>query len=180
MSILPTSILPFWMQPDEEPAPPPSSKAGLGAFFAVCYTAGMYASLYAPSMEGDWGWYPRLSKPVWTPTPHLTGPVWMILYGCMAVVGWRIWRLGGFRVVPIAGIGFCMQLFLQAIWSTLFYGAQSTLAGLIDLVCLLTLVSTLWFTYKSIDTLAGRLWLPYFVWVIYLTAVNAVIWWRNG
>lgn len=180
MALLPPSILPFWMQPETEPAAPAKTKVGLGAFFAVCYMAGFYASLYTPSMAGEWGWYPRLSKPAWAPPPSLTGPVWMILYACMAVAGWRVWRLGGFRLVPIAGIGFGVQLFLQAIWSTLFYGAQSTLAGLVDLLCLLSLVATLWFTYKSIDQLAGRLWLPYFLWLSYLTAVNGVIWWRNG
>jgi tryptophan-rich sensory protein len=168
------------MQPEAEPAAPVRTKAGLAGFVAVCYLAGFYASLYAPSMAGEWGWYPRLSKPSWTPSPAVTGPVWTILYGCMAVAGWRVWRLGGFRLVPIAGIGFGLQLLLQASWSTLFYGAQSTLAGLVDLVCLLSLVATLWFTYKSIDKLAGRLWLPYFLWLTYLTAVHWVIWWRNG
>ena len=160
MGFLPTSILPFWVQPYAEPTAPRRSKAGLWAFLAVCYSAGFYASLYTPSMAGDWGWYPRLSKPAWAPSPYWTGPIWLILYACMAVAGWRVWRLGGFRLVPIAGIGFGLQLFLQSIWSTLFYGAQSTLAGLVDLVCLLGLVTTLWFTYQSIDKLAGRLGLP--------------------
>jgi len=180
MALLPTSILPFWIGPHPEPMAAPHSKSGLGAFFGICYTAGMYARLYAPSMAGDWGWYPRLSKPAWAPTPQLTGPVWMVLYACMAVAGWRVWRLGGFRLVPIAGIGFGVQLFLQAIWSTLFYGSQSTLAGFVDLVCLFGLVTTLWFTYSSIDKLAGRLWLAYLMWIGFQTAVNGVIWWRNG
>ncbi len=179
MPFLPTSILPFWVQPDAEPSAPTRTKAGLGMFFAVCYAAGLYASQYAPSMAGEWGWYPKLVKPSWAPSPVWTGPVWMILYGCMAVAGWRVWRLGGFRLVPIAGIGFGIQLFLQAIWSTLFYGAQSTLAGFVDLVFLLALVATLWFAFKSMDKLAGRLWLPYLLWTSYLTAVNGVIWWRN-
>lgn len=180
MALIPTSFLPFWMQPDVAPSAPSKTMAGLGAFFAVCFAAGIYASQYSPSLAGDWGWYPRLSKPAWTPSPQWTGLVSLVMYVFMAVAGWRVWRLGGFRLVPIAGIGFCVQLFLQSIWSTLFYGAQSTLAGFIDSACLLSVVVTLWFTYKSIDTLAGRLWLPYLLWTTYLTAVNCVIWWRNG
>lgn len=177
MTLLPASLRPFWLEGED---PHPGNVSGLGGFFAVCYTAGMYAGLYAPSMEGNWGWYPKLLKPAWTPSPAWNGLAWLVMYGCMAVAGWRVWRTGTFRIVPFAAAGFALQLFLQAMWSTCFYGMQSPLLGLLDLLGVSALSAMLWFTYKAADRVAGWLWTLYLCWLGYLTAANAAIWWLNA
>ena len=181
MPFLPPSFLPFWWEVEGE-AESPLQRQGqaLGLFLGVCGLAGFYASLYAPSGAGEWGWYPRLAKPSWTPSPHLTGPVSSLFYAVLAVSVWRIWRTGAFRTVPFTMAGFACLLFLQSIWSTLFFGLQNPLLGLADLLVVFLLACVLWLTYSPIDAWAGRLWLAYLLWVLFLIPVNAAIWWLNA
>ena len=68
----------------------------------------------------------------------------------------------------------------QAVWSTLFYGMQSPFLGLADLAVLVPLSAVLWLTYQPLDAWAGRLWLSYLGWLLFLLPFNAAIWWLNG
>lgn len=181
MSLLPPSFLPFWLEV-EGASETPTRRQGhaLGFFFAVCAVAAFYASLYAPSQSGEWGWYPRLVKPSWAPSPAILGPISTLFYAVLAISIWRIWRTGAFRSVPFTLAGFACLLFLQSIWSTLFYGMQSPLLGLADLVVIAVLATVLWLTYKPLDAIASYLWLAYLVWIILLLPLNAAIWWLNG
>jgi len=166
----------------KEDADPPDRGHGhaLGLFLSVCGVAAFYSSLYAPSGAGEWGWYPRLAKPSWAPSTALTGPVSTLFYLVLAISIWRIWRTGAFRTVPFTLAGFAGLLFLQSIWSTLFYGLQSPLLGLADLLVICILAVALWFAYKPLDTVAAHLWLAYLLWCCFLLSVNAAIWWLNG
>jgi tryptophan-rich sensory protein len=168
------------MEPDGVSAPPDRrQRAALGIFGGVCGAAAFYASLYAPSEAGSFGWYPRLVKPAWAPAPALTGPVSTLFYAVLAFAIWRIWRTGAFRTVPVTAAGFACVLALQSVWSTLFYGLQSPLLGLLDLAVTATLAGVLWLIYQPLDRLAGRLWLAYVVWICLLLPVNGTLWWLN-
>ncbi|MFN0103147.1 MAG: TspO/MBR family protein [Bryobacteraceae bacterium] len=181
MSLLPPSFLPFWMEVKGDAGSPARGHGyALGIFFGVCGLAALYSSVYAPSGEGNWGWYPRLAKPAWAPSPAVTGPVSTGFYAVLAVTIWRIWRTGAFRTVPFTFAGFACLLLLQSMWSTLFYGLQSPLLGLADSIIVLVLAGVLWLTYNPLDTLAGRLWLAYLVWISLLLPANVAIWWLNG
>jgi translocator protein len=180
MQLLPPSFLPFWLEVEGD-AKSPTQRAGhaLGFFLVVCGIAAFYASLYAPSGAGNWGWYPRLAKPAWAPSPTFTGPVSALFYVVLAISIWRVWRTGAFRSVPFTLLGFACVLFLQAIWSTLFYGLHSPLLGMVDLALIAVLAATLWLTYQPLDAFAGRLWLAYLTWVVFLFPINAAIWYLN-
>jgi tryptophan-rich sensory protein len=181
MSMLPPSFLPFWWEVEGD-AESPLRRQGfaLAFFLGVCAMAAFYASLYAPSGAGEWGWYPRLAKPAWAPSPAFTGPVSTLFYAVLAVSIWRVWRTGAFRTIPITMTGFACLLFLQSIWSTLFYGMQSPLLGLADLVIILLLAVILWLTYRPLDAWASALWLAYVGWILLLLLINAAIWWLNA
>jgi len=181
MSILPISFRPFWMEmPGDPDSPVERQGQGLLFFLGICGLAAFYASLYAPSESGSWGWYPRLVKPSWVPSASWTGMVSNVFYIVLAFGIWRVWRTGAFRNVPFTLAGFACLLFLQSIWSTLFYGFQSPLLGLADLLLIALLSGLLWLTYRSIDSVAGYLWLAYFAWILVLLPINASIWWLNG
>ena len=181
MSLLPPSFLPFWMEEAGEPEAPSQGQAhALMMFVGLCGVAAMYASLYAPSESGAWGWYPKLAKPSWVPPPSVTGPVSTAFYMVLAFSIWRIWRTGAFRTIPFTVAGFGCLLFLQSIWSTLFYGMKSPLLGMTDLALVAVLATLLWCTYRTLDSLAAQLWLVYVAWVLVLLAANTGIWWLNG
>lgn len=180
MQLLPPSFLPFWMEVEGDAESPNKRQWHALAFFVtLCAVAAFYSSLYAPSRAGNWGWYPRLAKPAWVSSPAVTGPISTLFYFVLAGSIWRIWRTGAFRTVPITMAGFACLLFLQAIWSTLFYGLQSPLLGLVDLTLIALLSAVLWLTYRQIDRVAGRLWLAYLGWILFLIPQNAVLYHLN-
>lgn len=181
MRLLPPSFLPFWLEVDAGAELPVQRQWHALAFLlGICGLAAFYSSLYAPSRSGNWGWYPRLVKPAWAPSPAVTGPVATLFYFVLAVSVWRVWRTGAFRTVPFTMAGFLGLVFLQSIWSTLFYGLQSPLLGLADLSLITALAFPLWITYRQIDVLAGRLWLAYLCWLLFLLPLNAAIYFLNA
>ncbi|MBI2689540.1 MAG: tryptophan-rich sensory protein [Acidobacteria bacterium] len=181
MPMLPPAFLPFWMEEGRDSVPPSQGQGqALGIILSICGIAAFYASLYAPSESGQWGWYPRLAKPSWALPPSFTGPVSTLFYLVLAISIWRIWRTGAFRTIPFTLAGFAFLLLLQSIWSTLFYGLKSPFLGMADLALIAVLATLLWFTYKTLDAWAAALWLAYLMWVVILFLVNTGIWWLNG
>ena len=80
-------------------------------------------------------WYSSLGKPAFNPPNWIFGPVWTILYVLMAFAVWRILRL--LPASPARRIAltlFSVQLVLNAAWSWMFFGANSPLLGMINIV----------------------------------------------
>jgi translocator protein len=172
MPLLPTSFLPFWVQSAEDHDLPRNPRAGLWAFLFAAYLAAFYGFSYAPK-EG--GWYSTLSKPEWTPANEWFGLIWVAVYTLAALSGWRIWKLGAFRTVPWTGIGWAAQIFLSALWSTLFFGLQAPWLAVVGLAALLYVQFSLYFLYRSLDSLSGWFWLPAVLWSLWLATFNVAI-----
>ena len=146
-----------------------SSPAILAIFFAICLAVSGAGALFTAGSVQEW--YPVLQKPAWTPPSWLFGPVWTILYMMMAVAAWLVWRRR--ESVPVRGaLGlFFIQLGINAAWSPLFFGLQNPLAGLLDIVLLVTIIS-----FRKISFTAAALLVPYWLWVSYATVLNFAIW----
>lgn len=145
-------------------------------FVVVCLFVGYSGSLVTQSSLETW--YAGLQKPPLTPPDGVFGPVWTMLYVLMAIAGWRIWISVSPERKSLITL-FITQLFLNGIWSYLFFGLQKPWIALIDILllwlCLLVLVQ------KSlrVDRTAGLLLVPYIVWVSFATYLNAVFAWLN-
>lgn len=101
------------------PSGQPTGKSivALVAWIVLCFSAAAFGSQFMP---GEW--YAALKKPTWNPPNWIFGPVWSALYTMMAVAAWLVWRRGGFRVNRLPLSLFLIQLFLNALWSWLFFG----------------------------------------------------------
>jgi translocator protein len=141
----------------------------------VCFAvAGVGGLATAPSIPN---WYAGLAKPSWTPPGWIFGPVWSVLYLCMTVAAWLVWRRGD-AVVPMMLFG--IQLFFNAAWSWLFFGLHSPVAAFIDIVPLWTTITATTVLFWRRSTLAGILFVPYLIWVSFAAALNFAIWRLNG
>jgi benzodiazapine receptor len=103
-------------------------------FVAVCFVAAGAGAIFTSSSVSTW--YPALRKPVWNPPAWIFGPVWTTLYLMMATAAWLVWLKRGFDGRAAALRLFALQLALNALWSPLFFGLRSPLAGLVDIVTL--------------------------------------------
>jgi tryptophan-rich sensory protein len=125
-------------------------------------------------------WYPGLAKPSFNPPSWAFGPVWTLLYILMGVAAFLVWRQG-LRTdgVKSALTVFLIQLALNGLWSVLFFGLQAPGWALVEIILLwLAIIATMVLFWRIVPT-AGRLLLPYLVWVSFATVLNASLWWLN-
>lgn len=74
---------------------------------------------------------------------------------------------------------FILQLALNALWSFIFFYLHNVLLALIEVVLLLLMIYETYNQFFKIDKNAGRLLIPYMIWVSFATILNASIWWLN-
>ena len=120
-------------------------------------------------------WYMALQKPFWTPPGWLFPPVWTVLYGMIAVAGWRIFA-GTSRFLKALWL---TQLVLNGLWSWLFFGMHQTGLGLIDICAMLAAIATMVAISRRIDRNSAWLLTPYLIWVGYATTLNLAIYLMN-
>jgi len=153
-------------------------KAGaLVIFLLGCYAVAFVAGVMTrPEITT---WYASLAKPPWQPPNWLFGPVWTVLYGMMAVAGWRVWCAPQSKWRTLGLWTFGAQLAVNFVWSPAFFNLHWI--GLAVFV-----IFTLWFllvlfvgaTWKF-DRGAALLFLPYLFWVSFAAALNYTVWRMN-
>ena len=99
----------------------------------LCLGGGWLTGLI--TQHGVREWYPHLIKPYGTPIDIVFPIVWSILYICMAIALTLLW-ISETTGKKLAFLFFITQLFLNFIWSWLFFYLQEPGLALIDIVLL--------------------------------------------
>jgi tryptophan-rich sensory protein len=144
----------------------------------VCQLAGFIGSIFTrPAIST---WYAELIKPRFTPPDWVFGPTWISLYILMGIAAFLVWRKGlHHQVVRRALAIFGVQLVLNALWSFLFFGLRSPLAGVIGIFILGIAIILTIRSFLKVSRTAGLLLIPYFLWVSFASGLNLSIWWLN-
>jgi len=142
-------------------------------FFAIiiCEGVGLIGSIFTFNSVNTW--YTTLNKPFFNPPPWIFGPVWTTLYFLMGVAAFLVWKKGlKNKKIKRALTYFSIQLFLNFLWSALFFGLHNPLLGLLDIVLLfISIILTIIIFYK-ISKAASYLLIPYLLWVSFATLLN--------
>lgn len=105
------------------------------------------------------------------------GPVWTVLYALVGISAWLVWRrVGAGPALRLWG----WQIAANALWTPCFFGLHQIALSLAVLLVLLALVVATLLAFLRLSVLAGALLLPYLVWILYATYLNAGFWWMNG
>jgi translocator protein len=151
---------------------------GLLVFLAIALAAGGLGSLLQGSDVG--GRYLAFERPAWAPPSWAFGVVWPILYVLIGIAGWRVWRVAG--SVRAAGVAlglWVVQLVVNAIWPGVFFGLEAFGPAVVVITVLDVLVVLTILAFRRIDRLAAWLLVPYLLWILYATALNAALWQLN-
>ena len=117
-------------------------------------------------------WHEGLIKPFFNPPGWLFGPVWTALYILIAIAGWRVFNLlndTGLKTLWVA------QMVLNFLWSPAFFGAESTMLGLIVILPMLLTIYLFIFRAFRLDRVSAWLFLPYAAWVSFATLLNGAL-----
>lgn len=145
----------------------------------VCLLMGVGGALFSSNPNLD-AWYNNLNRPSFAPPNRVFGPVWTVLYIMMGLCAAAIWRRGlqtpGVRRALLL---FMVQLFLNGIWTPLFFGAHAIGWALVDIVLLWMAIGLTIGAFYRVSHLAALGLLPYWGWVSFAAALNVAYWWLN-
>jgi len=130
---------------------------------------GSYLMNNGPSSE----WYLKLNKAPWTPPGWMFGVAWTSIMICFSVFMTFLWKQEINKTTLI--ILFAVQLILNISWSPVFFRFQLILSALIIIVALTFLIGLFLFKYASDLNWRSIFIVPYFVWLLLATSLNAYI-----
>ncbi len=150
---------------------------GLVGWLALCFAA---SALGAAASINTRGFYKELVSPSWAPPGWLFGPVWTVLFTCMAIAAWLVWRERRTDKTKHLALGlFLAQLVANTLWSWLFFAWQLGGVAFADIVLLWVLIACTAVAFWRIKPLAGALLVPYLAWVSFAAVLNWALWRGN-
>lgn len=118
-------------------------------------------------------WYSNLNQAPWTPPGWVFGAAWTTIMICftfyMTIAVQRIDRTRTFLIL------FSIQWILNVSWNPIFFYFHQIGFGLIVISCLTLLIAFMLFKYRTTLKLYSLLLLPYFIWLLIATSLNAYI-----
>lgn len=128
-------------------------------------------SFTADGVASDW--YQKLNKAPWTPPGWVFGAAWTFLMVCYSAYlafaceqlqkRWLFWGI------------YLLQWALNVAWNPLFFKYHWTGLALIDLLALTTVVYFSLLRFIPLNSWKAWLLLPYAIWVVIATSLNAYI-----
>lgn len=144
----------------------------------ICELVGILGTVFTISAIPTW--YFGLNKPFFSPPNYLFGPVWTTLYALMGVSIFRILELRKkSKKVGDAANLFWIQLFLNGIWTPIFFGSKQLFLAFIVIVFMWVYIYKTIRAFAKIDKLSSYLLYPYIAWVSFATILNFSIWFLN-
>lgn len=130
--------------------------------------AGMIgAALGSGSMEK----YQELSKPFLSPPGWVFPVVWTILYLLMGIAAYLV-SVSEDPDKRQALILYGAQLLVNMLWPLFFFRLNAYLLAFVWLLLLIDLVVLTAKSFSNIDGTAGKLFLPYLIWLVFAAYLN--------
>lgn len=144
-----------------------------------CELVGILGSAFTMSEIPTW--YAGLNKSFINPPGWVFGPAWIILYALMGIALYLVWKSGAKRKqLTIAFSVFGLQLFLNTIWSGLFFRQHNPGLALIDIILMWGAIIATMILFHKISKPASHLLIPYILWVTFAGYLNYVVWAFNS
>lgn len=119
------------------------------------------------------GWFASLNRPSFSPPNWIFGPVWTILYILLGLSLYLIWKQIPSKERNNAILIFSFQMFLNFIWSFVFFYFNQIGLALIVIIGLWLSIILMINRFYKIKPLAAYLNLPYILWVTFASVLNA-------
>ena len=130
--------------------------------------------------RGDMDIYKTVNKPPFSPPGIVFPIVWTVLYILMGISLYLIWNNGDQYVNKTTAYTlFGFQLFLNFIWSPVFFSARQFLLALVILIVLWIIALAMIIAFYRIYKPAALLQIPYLIWLTVAGYLNIGIYLLN-
>lgn len=140
--------------------------------FAALALGGLFTGKGVPSE-----WYSELNKAPWTPPGYTFGVAWTVIMICFAF--FMMYAFKETKSIKLLIGLFTVQWFLNVLWNPTFFYYHNVLIALIVIVALTLLVAFLFFQYLPELKLKSLFILPYLIWLLVATSLNAYVLFKN-
>jgi benzodiazapine receptor len=121
-------------------------------------------------------WYQQLNQAPWTPPGWAFGVAWTSIMICFSFYMTYLFLAEPSTRVKIL---FTVQFILNVSWNYVFFNRHFIGFGLLIILALTAIVATLLFTFRKHLPLKSFLILPYFLWLLIASSLNAYIFLYN-
>ena len=121
-------------------------------------------------------WYMELNKAPWTPPGWFFGVAWTTIMICFSIyMSFLIVQKPNSYVLSL----FIIQFLLNIFWNYAFFNQHLVGLGLLIILLLTLVVGYFLITYTSQLSQISLLIVPYFVWLIVASSLNAYVYFNN-
>ena len=124
-------------------------------------------------------WYKTLIKPHLTPPAWVFAPVWAMLY-TLIFLSFSLYAIKSYDNSKNWGyVLFFTQLILNFCWSPIFFNLHNIGFALAIIITMDIIVFLNIIEFFKVSKTAGLLLIPYFIWIIFATYLNAEFFFLN-
>lgn len=139
----------------------------------LCEGVGILGSVFTiPSITT---WYSHLSKPAFNPPNWIFGPVWTTLYLLIGVSLYLILEKNLKKEKNLILIVFLIQLFLNFLWSIIFFGMHLPMAAFVEIAFLWGSIVWMIVNFWKFSKSASLILVPYLCWVSFAAILNLTV-----
>jgi tryptophan-rich sensory protein len=143
----------------------------------IIFLAVNFLALYLGQIFTDAGvssqWYADLNKAPWTPPGWVFGFSWVTIMICFSIFMAFAWDV--VKNINKLLMLFIVQFFLNVGWNPVFFYYNNTQVALAIIITLTIFVAYFFFNYRRELESKSFLMLPYLIWLIIATSLNAYV-----
>ncbi|MCP4484502.1 MAG: tryptophan-rich sensory protein [Flavobacteriaceae bacterium] len=121
-------------------------------------------------------WYMNLNQAPWTPPGWVFGVAWTTIMICFSVyMAYLFMEISNINLILL----YLTQLGLNISWNYIFFNQHAIGLGLFCIIALTIIVTLFLINYRKLLQFKSLLIVPYFLWLLIATSLNAYIYFYN-
>lgn len=141
-------------------------------FFLVINFGGLAFGSWLMNNGPQSDWYTNLNQAPWTPPGWVFGVAWTTIMICFSIYLAYLFLKSDSTKLRLA---YAFQVFLNVIWNYVFFNQHLVALGLVVISTLTVVIFTFFFNNKKEIKNLSYLLLPYMIWLLIATSLNAFI-----
>lgn len=146
--------------------------------FIIPLFIGVLSQLIVRILDKDWNkWYSQIKKAPLSPPNNVFGPAWIVLYLFLGVYMCFLFYTNNHEY--FVWYLFSFHLFLNLIWSPLFFGLKTLTFSFLDIALMDLTAYAIFIIEMVFENYYAMLLTPYLLWISFATYLNFYAFYYN-